>query len=314
MKRFPRRATASRRAWQTISKSFRRRTRWHGPTTIRSWRSIATTNRAANWRTPLARWRRSMQNEDQVKMEPNVAELEQELNQEIPLAGEPTPRKGGLAERWASPRFRWGFIGAAAVVAIAVTSLILYYRNRVSTDDAQVDGHIVPVASKVYGNVAEVLVNDNQPVKAGQVLVRIDPRDYQAKVDQARAALAYAEAQHQGAGVGVPLTRQTTTSTVSEAEAQLAARRAHVARAQADYESARTAAIQKAQANVAAAQAQFEKAQADLNRMRPLAAKEEISKQQFDAYTAEARVAESQLRAAQEALVAAQREAETKHA
>jgi membrane fusion protein (multidrug efflux system) len=215
---------------------------------------------------------------------------------------------------WKRPKFLIGFGAVLIILAAIGIGAWLYFRNRVSTDDAQIDGHIIPISSKIYGTVAEVLVNDNQPVKAGQVLVRIDPRDYQAKVDQARAALAYAQAQHQGAGVGVPLTRETTTSSTSQAEAEVAAARADVARAQADYDSARTAGIQKAQANVAAAQAQFEKAQADLNRMRPLVSKEEISKQQFDAYTAEARVAESQLRAAQEALVAAQREAETKHA
>ena len=82
--------------------------------------------------------------------------------------------------------------------------------GHVSTDDAQVDGHIIPVSAKIYGNVAEVLVNDNQQVKQGQVLVRIDPRDYQAKVDQARAALAFAESQAKGATVNVPLTRETT--------------------------------------------------------------------------------------------------------
>ena len=59
------------------------------------------------------------------------------------------------------------------------------------------DGHITPVASKIYGKVAEVLVDDNQHVKAGQVLARIDARDYQAKVDQAKAARALAEGQAQ---------------------------------------------------------------------------------------------------------------------
>ena len=70
----------------------------------------------------------------------------------------------------------------------------------------------------------EVLVDDNQQVKQGQVLVRIDPRDYQAKVDQAQAAVAVAESQAQGANAGVPLTRDTTGSSVTAAEAQLSRR------------------------------------------------------------------------------------------
>jgi membrane fusion protein (multidrug efflux system) len=222
----------------------------------------------------------------------------------------PPPQKPA----WKRPKFIIG-LGAAIIIAAAIAiGAWLHFRNRVSTDDAQIDGHIVPVSSKIYGTVAEVLVNDNQPVKAGQVLLRIDARDYQAKVDQAKAALAYAEAQERGAGVGVPLTRETTASGTSQAAAQLSAARAEVARAQADYESANTAGIQTARANVGSAQAQYEKAQADLNRMRPLVAKEEISKQQFDSFTAAERVAESQLRAAQQGLVAAERDAETKHA
>ncbi len=95
--------------------------------------------------------------------------------------------------------------------------------NRVSTDDAQVDGHIIPISPKIYGKVLEVLVDDNQQVKQGQVLVRIDPQDYQAKVDQAQAAVAVAESQAQGANAGVPLTRDTTGSSVTAAEAQLSA-------------------------------------------------------------------------------------------
>ena len=66
----------------------------------------------------------------------------------------------------------------------------------------------MPVASKIYGNVAEVLIHDNEMVKAGQVLVKIDARDYQAKSDLAAAALALAQAQSQAAKAGVPLTAQ----------------------------------------------------------------------------------------------------------
>src|SRR5579883_2948004 len=96
--------------------------------------------------------------------------------------------------------------------------LLLLALGHVSTDDAQVDGHIAPVSAKISGTVVDVLVNDNQQVKQGQVLVRLDPRDYQAKVDQARAAVAYAESQARGATVNVPLTRETTASGNSGAQ------------------------------------------------------------------------------------------------
>ncbi len=70
-----------------------------------------------------------------------------------------------------------------------IAYFLLVFRWRVNTDDAEVDGHLNPVSAKISGNVLEVLVDDNQQVKAGQVLVKIDPRDYQARVDQMRAAL-----------------------------------------------------------------------------------------------------------------------------
>ncbi|MBZ5542621.1 MAG: HlyD family secretion protein [Acidobacteriia bacterium] len=243
-------------------------------------------------------------------MDPNIAEVEKELKGIAASAAEPAPSRNGLTERWASPRFRRKVLGAAVIVALGTLGLIYYYHGRVSTDDAQVDGHITPVASKIYGNVAEVLVNDNQHVKAGQVLVRIDARDYQAKVDQAKAALALAEGQAQAANVGVPWTQETTASGTSGAEAQLAAAQAEFEEKQGVYEQASTAELAYARANVDARQASSDRAQADLARMKPLLAKAEISQQQYDAYLAAARVAESELTAAKERLAAAQKTAE----
>jgi membrane fusion protein (multidrug efflux system) len=240
-------------------------------------------------------------------MDPNVVELEKELGRVEP-AGEEGARKG--ASRWADPKFRRGVAGAAAVLALVTVALLVYFHNRVSTDDAQVDGHIVPVACKIYGTVADVLIDDNQPVKAGQVLVRIDPRDYQARLDQAKAALALAEAQAQAAGVGVPLTRETTESATSGADAQLTAAQANYNRAEFSYEKDSTAELAYARANVAAQQANQERAQADLARMKPLMEKGEISQQQYDAYLAVARVADSELKAANEKLASAEKGAE----
>src|ERR1035438_9176183 len=75
-----------------------------------------------------------------------------------------------------------GRILAVLVLLIAIGAGIaayLHFQDRVSSDDANVDGHITAIAPKISGNVAEVAVLDNQAVKTGQVLVRIDPRDYQ---------------------------------------------------------------------------------------------------------------------------------------
>jgi membrane fusion protein, multidrug efflux system len=194
---------------------------------------------------------------------------------------------------------------AGVIVILAGGYFWLHGRNRESTDDAQVDGHVAPLASKVPGSVIEVAVTDNQHVTAGQVLVRIDPRDYQARVDQAQAALAVAEAQAAAARTGVPLTRATTASGTYGAGAQLASAEAQYRQAQVAARQAATSGVAVAEANLAQAEANNRKAQADLDRMRPLIAKQEISQQQFDAYVAAAQVAQSAVEAARQQVNAA---------
>src|SRR5579885_1208751 len=216
--------------------------------------------------------------------------------------------------RRARTRLVLAFAGGLVAAAAVGTGMWLHFRNRVSTDDAQVDGHLAPVAPKISGNVVAILVDDNQPVKAGQVLVRIDPRDYQAKVDQAKAALAYAESRMRGAQVMVPLTAETTGSGTSGAAAQLAAAQAEYDRAKLTYEKSASSELAYARANVEAQRATYERASADLSRMRPLVAKAEISQQQFDAYVAAERVAQSQWKAVQERLAAAGQEVRTNQA
>jgi membrane fusion protein (multidrug efflux system) len=204
--------------------------------------------------------------------------------------------------------------GGLFVLAVLATATYFHFRDRVSTDDAQVDAHIAPIAPKISGNISEILVDDNQAVKAGQVLLRIDPRDYQAKVAQARAAVAAAESQAVGARAGVPLTNATTASGTSAAEAQLAAASADYDRARADYDRASSSELAFARADVEAKRATSDRARADLARMEPLAAKDEISKQQLDAYLAAARVAESDLIASEQKLANAGKRAESSNA
>lgn len=196
---------------------------------------------------------------------------------------------------------RWLIVGGVVVVAIVV-GLLIYYHNRESTDDAEVDGHITAVSSKIYGRVSEVLVNDNQPVKAGQILVKIDPRDDQATLDQAKAELALAESDAQAAGVDVPRTRENVASTTSGASAQLAGAEADLARAQASYDQARTSGVAYAQANIEKSKANSDLAKADLARYKPLLDKGEISQQQYDAAKANADATASTLQADQQRL------------
>jgi membrane fusion protein (multidrug efflux system) len=230
--------------------------------------------------------------ENASKVKPSTEELKLE---------EP-PAKG-----LANPRTRFLLLGGGLVLLVALISLFLYYSDRESTDDAQVDGHITQISSKVYGRVGEVLVNDNQQVKAGQTLVKLDPRDLQAAVDQAKAQLALTETDAQSAGVDVPRTQLNTQSGTSSADAQLAYAQADLMRAQSTYDQARSSDLAYAQANIEKSKANAQLGQADLERYRPLMEKGEISKQQFDAAQANADATASALKADQEKLAQAQR-------
>jgi membrane fusion protein (multidrug efflux system) len=243
------------------------------------------------------------------QMEPKT--LDYETDRELPEVRleEPGQSRPG-------PRLNRKLAIFGVLLIIIAAGVFLWVRSwdRVSTDDAQVDGHIVPVSSKIYSNVVEVLVNDNQQVKQGQVLVKLDARDYQAKADQARAAVAVAESQAQSANVGVPLIRETTQSSTSSAEAELGALQADYEQSKADFEKVSNSDVAYARSNVNTAQATYDRAQADLGRMQPLVDKAEISRLQYDSYTHAARVAESELRAAKDKLAGALQDAQTKKA
>jgi membrane fusion protein (multidrug efflux system) len=171
------------------------------------------------------------------------------------------------------------------IVLLLAAGMWFFSRNRVSTDDAQVDGHLVPVSCRVYGTVEKVLVEDNQAVKAGDPLVAVDPRDIQARLDQTKGSLA-------------------------QAQAQLEAAKADLERAQVAYQQARSSDIETAKANADSKKASLDKAKTDLQRMKPLAEREEISALQFDGFRTQAEVADSEWRAAQQKLGSLQREAD----
>jgi membrane fusion protein, multidrug efflux system len=225
----------------------------------------------------------------------------------VRTAARPELPKPAPPKPLASSKVLRGLPIAAVVLVVAALALLLYFHDRESTDDAQVDGHITPVASKIYGRVSNVLIDDNQSVKAGQVIVQIDPADYQAAVDQAKAALALAEDEARSAGVDVPRTSETVVSNTDSADAQLAGAQADLARAQATYDQAQTADIAVAEAMIARSRANAELAKADLNRYGPLMEKGEISKQQYDVAKANADASASALVADEQRLAQAKR-------
>jgi len=196
--------------------------------------------------------------------------------------------------------------GVYIAILVLAAFLWFYYSGRVSTADAQVDCHITTIAPQVPGYVVELNVGDNTPVKAGDLLVQIDPREYKARVDDARSALAVAEAAAASASIQVPLARQVATHNTGGASAQKDSDAADYAASQALLEQTATASLKQAQANVAARRATNEKAQLDLERYRPLLTTGDVSKFQFDAVEAAARVAKSDLEAAEQQLAAAE--------
>lgn len=147
-----------------------------------------------------------------------------------------------------------------------------YSRHHESTDDAQVDGHIVPVIAKVGGYVKSVSVDENQPVKESQLLVQLDDADYRVRLEQANADLSAAEAASGSRGVSGQAESQVLTA--SGQEAALAAQ-------------------------IDAARANARKAESDLARARELASKQIISRQQLDAAQAAASAANANLIAAE---------------
>jgi membrane fusion protein (multidrug efflux system) len=172
------------------------------------------------------------------------------------------------------PRTRLFLIVAVLVLLVGIFFAWRYFSSYESTDDAEVDGHVMPVSARISGYVAKVNVDDNQYVQAGNVLVEIDPRDYQVAVDQARANVADAQATAQSLNINVPVASVNTSSDVSSSEADVANALAGISAAQQQLDAAEAQLLQ--------AQANDVKAQNDLVRYKQLVDKQEISQQLYD--------------------------------
>lgn len=192
------------------------------------------------------------------------------------------------------------FIIIAVVLVLAVAAGFFYWRSTFSedTDDAQVDGDLYQVSSRVAGQVVKVYVEDNQTVQAGQLLVEVDPKDYQVALAQAEANLASAEAQYTQATVNVPITRITTGTTVTSSRFDVRGSSASVVQAQKQ--------VEVNQARVDQAKANAEKSRLDVERYTPLVQKDVISKQQFDAAVASAAATRASVLEAEAGVLSAQ--------
>ena len=200
------------------------------------------------------------------------------------------------------PRTKLILALVALVVVVAAAAMYLYYRNREGTDDAQIQAHVESVAPRVAGTVIAVAVDDNQTVHAGQVLFRLDDRDYRTALAQAQANLRAAQAAAASASSGVPVTAAASSGTLGEAQASL--RQAQSSATLAEHQvSVAEAQLNAAQAELRQTQANAENAASTERRYAQLVAKQEVSQLQYDqvataATAAAAGVAASQARAA----------------
>jgi membrane fusion protein, multidrug efflux system len=188
------------------------------------------------------------------------------------------------------------------LIAIVVVVLVGWFwwesRHWESTDDAEIDGHIYPVSARVGGQVIKVNYDDGQVVHKGDMLVQIDPTDYQVALARAQADYQDTQAQAEAAQFGVPVSSVGSLSQIRSASADMDSAQAGVTAAQKQAEAA--------QAQILEAQADAHKLNTDVERYRQLLGKREISQQQFDQATAAAIAANATVSARQAALLAAQ--------
>ena len=172
------------------------------------------------------------------------------------------------------------FIVIAVIIFLLIGAGIFYWRSTFTedTDDAQVDGDLYQVSSRVTGQVIKVYVDDNQQVKVGDPIAEIDPKDYQVALEQAQANLASAQASAIQQTVNVPITNVNVTTSVDTTGSDVQASTAAVDQSRKQE--------QAAEARVAAAKANAVKSRLDVERYTPLVEKDVISKQQYDAAVA----------------------------
>ena len=179
-------------------------------------------------------------------------------------------------------------VGARAAALLLLAAVIVgggfFFWNSLaweSTDDAQVNGHIMPLSARINGYVLEVPVIEGQLVHAGDLLVTIDPKDYKIAVEQTQAMFADAQASAKSSRFNVPITSVTTKSNLDSAETAVLNAEAGFKGAGQNFESAK-AVLEQSEANAA-------KSDADLARYEQLVAKEDISHQQYDQAVAAAK-------------------------
>ena len=216
-------------------------------------------------------------------------QLEEEASQQTEVASEQAQAKPSFLKR-----HRWLSIVVAAIALAGGAQVgwrwLQFQRTHASTDNAQIEGHISPVAPKISATVQKVLVKDGDYVQAGQPLIALEDQDLNLKVKQAEADLESAKAQLKSASDTEPLTSNTNATQVQQAQSNLDAKQAGINAAQTSVQqaeagvSAAQAQIQQAKAGVKAAQAQVQQAEAGVSaaRAKVAQAQADVNKTQPD--------------------------------
>lgn len=194
-------------------------------------------------------------------------------------------------------------LAVLAIVMLATAAATTYWyitRDQASTDDAYTDGRAITIAPQVAGTVVALNVGDNQRVKAGDVLLEIDPRAYVAARDQARGSLQVAEAQLGNARVGLDAARIDYPARLAAAQAQLAAARATEFKADADARRQRSLPRQAtSQQDIDSANAALRSADAQVEQAQAAVHQAEIAPQMISEAEARVRQIEAQVALAQ---------------
>lgn len=210
-----------------------------------------------------------------------------------------SPRKRNLG-LWAA------LLGVGAIAASGFGYRWWQYAStHESTDNATVTGNIHQVSTRIPGTVVAVPVADNQHVNRGQLLVELDPRDYQVKVQQAQAALEAAQRQANVAQANIAVVEKNAQAQTTQAGGDIDAAVAAISTAKAAVTEAQSG-VPAAQAQLAQAEATLQQTQADYNRYSSLYQEGAIARQQLDAAKAANAVAIAQRNAAAQGVKQAQ--------
>lgn len=251
---------------------------------------------------------KTQQSQDGQPKSPQQASPQEGQKPEQPKLQKPKRPLAQRARRYIKRHPGGVILGGIVLIALGMGGAFLwsYLQSYEDTDDAQVDGDLNMISPRIAGTVVGVYVQNNDTVHAGQVIVDLDPRDYQVALEHAEAAYQQAIAALHAERPNVPIVVTTNQTTISTGEAAVVVAEKAVAAAEQEYNAK--------MADVRNAEAQNAKAQRDVERYRPLVAKEEVSRQMFDAVRATAESEAATVDAARAAVQVALRDLDERRA